>query len=444
MTSNDSSKTPTDVEKKNPTASVPKKKGWSNPALRMMGIPRISLPSRNWLIFWAVCIGIGSGIAYDKYQQSQIREKWMNEVKHLGDEKYDTSRIPRKVTVFIAPPPNDFLDVSLKLFRKYIKPVLNAGAVDMDLFSENRQGDIRSTVASKIRELRLERIKEKEEAEKALIQQKYDESWTKYFKETVPGYFKRKNEAEEILVKRQDLYKPTDVLGLYRITSSVEPHRDDESDLLNAGGVICIGRGAYKEYMAGVHEGLLGPLEKPKELIEEEEKIKQEKEKEKEGEDASQNNNEDDDELEPVPKPYISQESYANAELAPELDFSSVIKNKKNVPVLFEQPCYVFDVPNVLGFLNTPKKIYRYFTKRYLADDFGFRTTTIVYNKTRPFEYKDSMMAKEEELDWPKKWVQMGKEKNSEWVQELVLDERITSRMRVFDPQLLSKDNKDL
>ena len=33
------------------TKEVKPKKGWSNPALRMMGIPRISLPSRNWMIF---------------------------------------------------------------------------------------------------------------------------------------------------------------------------------------------------------------------------------------------------------------------------------------------------------------------------------------------------------------------------------------------------------
>lgn len=56
----------------------PKKKGFSNPALRMMGIPRISLPSRNWLIFWSVLIGVGSSIAYDKYEQKQIRKNgWL-------------------------------------------------------------------------------------------------------------------------------------------------------------------------------------------------------------------------------------------------------------------------------------------------------------------------------------------------------------------------------
>ena len=61
------------------------------------------------------------------------------------------------------------------------------------------------------------------------------------------------------------------------------------------------------------------------------------------------------------------------------------------------------------------------------------RTATIVNNKSRPFVYKDVLMAKEEEMDWPKKWVEKGKERNSEWVQELEHDERVTSRMKVFE-----------
>lgn len=52
-------------------------------------------------------------------------------------------------------------------------------------------------------------------------------------------------------------------------------------------------------------------------------------------------------------------------------------------------------------------------------------------------------MAKEEELEWPKKWVATGKEKNSEWVQELVTDDRVTTRMKVFDVLLLAAKSTD-
>lgn len=54
-------------------------------------------------------------------------------MSHLSEEVYTNDRIPRKLTIYIAPPPNDFLDESLRIFRKFIKPVLNAGSVDFEI-----------------------------------------------------------------------------------------------------------------------------------------------------------------------------------------------------------------------------------------------------------------------------------------------------------------------
>ena len=99
----------------------PVKKGWSNPALRMMGIPKISLPSRNWMIFWTLLASVGGGVAYDRYQQKQIRKKWMEKFEPLGEEAYRTDRIPRKLSVFIAPPPNDYLDSSMVYLQEVCK-----------------------------------------------------------------------------------------------------------------------------------------------------------------------------------------------------------------------------------------------------------------------------------------------------------------------------------
>ncbi|KAF6061905.1 Inner membrane protein import complex subunit Tim54 family protein [Candida albicans] len=175
---------------------------------------------------------------------------------------------------FIAPPPNDFLDESLKLFRKFIKPVLNAGVVDFEIFSESRQGDIRASVAEKIRELR--------------------------------------HNDEEELKSRSDLYKAKDVLGLYKVfPADINVKSEDAIDDSSAGGIICVGRGAYKEYLSGVHEGLLGPLESHKE----------------------QSN------LKPVPLRYIKPEDYANAQLAPELDLSTVVKDDKGCSYSLNNQC---------------------------------------------------------------------------------------------------------
>lgn len=428
-------------------ASTPPKKGWSNPALRMMGIPRISLPLRNWMIFWTLLASIGGGIAYDKYEQKKIREKYVNMVKHLGEEVYENDRIPRKLTIFIAPPPNDYLDESLKIFRKYVKPILNSAAIDYEVYTENRQGDIRSQVAEKIRQLRKERggIKEEtpEESSKKPI---LASPWP------VPSQ-QPSDDEEGPMKSRYELYDSKDILGLYKIFNPIQPKRDDEIDYEKAGGVICIGRGTYKEYMTGVHEGLLGPLFKPNPLPEpvdpvkpiesNEEKIDAPEEKAKKDDSFEQHDEEEEenDKRQAVEKPWIRPNQYKEANLAPELDMSTKILNNKRVPVLFEQPMYVYPVPNLLGFLNMPHKIYRYFTKRRLAEEYGQRTLSIIYNLTRDFEYKDQLMAKDEEVDWPKKWVEKGKSKNSEWVQELQVDERITTRMKVFDPQLIDQNS---
>lgn len=474
----------------------PVKKGWSNPALRMMGIPKISLPSRNWMIFWTLLASVGGGVAYDRYQQKQIRKKWMEKFVPLGEEAYRTDRIPRKLSVFIAPPPNDYLDSSMIYFRKYVKPLLNASAIDFDVFTENRQGDIRAAVAERIRELRIETNENAKKAQEETKQKQYDASWTKFFKKDVPNFFTLKfqsnSKEDEALVNSNDLYSPKDVLGFYYLNEPIDAKRDDELNPMEAGGVICIGRGAYKEYMTGVHEGLLGPLEAPEEVktitevdaqvteiepetahndneskavvelpvlptdvlpagsVNEQDAVPADSVNEQgavpetpsETEEKTPNADEEDNEK-PVPKPFITPDEYPNATYAPEFQNVTLIKNKKNVPVIFEQPVYVFPLPIVSGFLNTHRKIYRFFTKRNVADDYGCRTSVVVQNVSRPFVYKDQFMAKEEELEWPKKWVATGKEKNSEWVQELVTDDRVTARMKVFDVLLLAAKSSD-
>lgn len=423
----------------------PAKKGWSNPALRAMGIPRISLPSRNWMIFWTVLASIGGGIYYDKHQQKLIRDKYMKQVESLGQEIYTSERLPRKLTIFIAPPPDDFLEESVRHFRRYIKPILNAAAIDYDVYTENRQGEIRSEVAEKVRQLRRERIEQEQKSEAHAREEAYAKSWTKFFKEDVPKVFQFRKEPEpEVYVARHELYDVKDLVGLYRVLGTVQPVRDDVADEV-CGGVICVGRGAYKEYVNGIHEGLLGPLEKPEEPVQEaaidivqevreggeqEATESTEKKEEPDSEDFAQKEGEA--KQEPVPKAYISAQQYAQGVLAPELDLSHTVRNDKNVPVLFEQPVYVFPVPKLSGFLKMPQKIYRYFTLRNLADDVGKHTLTVVEGRSRPFEFKDKFLGKEEELDWPKKWVERGRTKNSEWVQELEVDDRVTQRMRVF------------
>lgn len=416
-----------------------------------MGIPRFSLPLRNWMIFWTLLASIGGGIAYDKHEQKQVRLRYMAQVEHLGQEKYTSDRLPRKISVFIAPPPNDFLEESVRHFRKYIKPLLNAAAIDFDVYTENQQGEIRLQVAEKIRQLRKETVEKQRKEAEAARQASHEKPWTKLFR-SIPNYLKHKEE-EEVLVSRLELYGPTDVLGLYKVVESVEPKRDNSDSPALSGGVICIGRGAYKEYINGIHEGLLGPLEAPAEpetlfeaktiedFTETGKEAGQETEATVEPETKSEDKAEEIDDFglhegekkQPaVPKPFITPDQYPSAALAPELDLRGILLNDKKVPCLFEQPVYVFPLPHIVGFTNLPRKIYRYFTKRRLAESVSESALAVVHARTRPFEFKDSLFGKEEEAEWPKKWVARGKDKQSEWVQELAVDDRVTLRMSVY------------
>lgn len=414
------------------------KKTWTNPALRTMGIRKVSLPSRNWMIFWTILASIGGGIYYDKIQQKVIREKYTSQVQHLAQEAYSADRLPRKVTVFIAPPPNDFLEESLRHFRKYIKPILNAAAIDYEVYTETRQGDIRSQVAEEIRQIRRDKIEDKKLKEQQRNEDVYNHSWSKYFQDTksyLTSCFNREKEPEQYISK-YDLFETKDVLGIYKVMDTKIPVRDNVDDPELSGGVVCIGRGTFKEYINGVHEGLLGPLEMPEPVVEP---------VDGQGEDTEGNSydskpeelqptyDESKDEQSPVPAPYIVPADYPKGELAPELDFSKTLFNRKGVSVLFEQPIYVYPIPKITGFVRIPEKIYNYFTARKLTEEVSQRTMTVVNGKSRKFEYRDKYLAGEEEPNWPHKWVEKGKAKKSEWVQELEVDDRVTDHLYVLD-----------
>lgn len=479
-----------------PTQLKPlRKPGYSNPAFKAMGIPPIRLPSRNWMIFWTVVTVSVSGIVYDKQKQKQARKKWCDLVEPLSHEKFSTSRTSRKVTVFVAPPPNDYLDTSMTIWRRYLKPVLYSGGVDYEVFTEHKQGFIRSEVAERIRELRRELL-ENEQKLKQLDDEK--KLWNK-LKSKVSGMVrwtkpKRQEEIDEemekLLAKKyKDEFNYKNVLGVFynNKNKNVEVLSEDAlaQDVTLAGGVICLGRGAYKEYIAGLHEGILGPLvppapeakpesdrenkvettvlktkesegehpviltEEPQEsisnpqeepLVEAEHKPVEVEEKPVEVEakqnQADEDENENEDEKKPVPKPYITPDQYPTAVLPHELSSSEIVRDPKtHVPAIFHQPVLVVPIPHLIGFLNIPERIYRFYQRRYQAEEYCRAAASCVLQTVRPFNAKTDLdWGKYEENDWPKGWVKKGLEKQSEWVQEVKGDDRVLNKLNVFDP----------
>ncbi|KAG2157505.1 inner membrane protein import complex subunit Tim54-domain-containing protein [Suillus clintonianus] len=140
------------------SSQVQKSKSGVRAALEFTGIPpswfekRPKLPSRNWLIFLSVTTSIVSYYAYDRRECRRIRDEYASRVEHLAKDPLGTADLPRKVTVYGAKWPGDEdHDKSLRFFRKYVKPILVAAAVDYEMVSGRRSGDLADRIADEIK-----------------------------------------------------------------------------------------------------------------------------------------------------------------------------------------------------------------------------------------------------------------------------------------------------
>ncbi|PGH01757.1 hypothetical protein GX51_05073 [Blastomyces parvus] len=412
-----------------------------NPALRMLGLPnfRLKLPSRNWLIFLSITGSFTTALIYDRRQKRRAQEKWSNLVAHIAKEPLRTNEARRKLTIFLAAPPGDGLRSAREYFKEYIKPILVAGALDYEVLEGRREGDIRAAIASRIRKTR---------------------------RQAGEGPPIEEDEADNFLRQIRQNF------GI-----------EDEPVIK---GDVVIGRHTWKEYIRGIHEGWLGPMDAPTPEPEASHTPEASSidavSQPASGDDASPTplqESQDNKEAEPTPektpeekkkdekKPsgptpaYVFPAAYSSQQLAP-----SIPQEIDASPIAF---------PHILGFLNTPIRIYRFLTQRYLADAIGRDVATIVLAaSTRPYaennndadsefatsanattddaspsssppssspqppskHYEQQIILESEEQQWPKS-VRKQKEnpdiKEREWLDDIVMDSRIASRMRRFD-----------
>ncbi|PCH03943.1 Mitochondrial import inner membrane translocase subunit Tim54 [Penicillium occitanis (nom. inval.)] len=344
-TSNPTPSTASASTTKPPTPPKPQ-----NPVFKMMGLPnfRLRLPSRNWMIFLSITGGFTAAITYDRRQKKRAQQKWADLVAHISKETLPIEQNRRKLTVFLSAPPGDGLRSAREYFIEYVKPVLVSAALDYEVIEGRKEGDVRAGLAEKIREHR------RQAGEQSTVVQEPS-------KELIIAETRRR-------------------MGV-----------TDEPGPL---GDIVIGRHTWKEYIRGLHEGWLGPLDPPQlppelpteapravnasevpagipaaensEILDsstptpEEKRTEPEKEKEKEKPKG------------PAPA-YISTVDYSSRNLPP------------TIPATFEASLPV-PFPHLLGFLNTPIRIYRYLTKRYLADAVGQQVAAAVLaSASRPY-----------------------------------------------------------
>ncbi|CAL5874631.1 uncharacterized protein PFLUO_LOCUS8928 [Penicillium psychrofluorescens] len=321
--------------------AAPPKPG--NPAFRMMGMPnfRFRLPSRNWMIFFTITGSFAGTLMYDRREKRRAQQKWCELVAHLAKEPLPVEQMRRKLTVYLAAPPGDGLRIARDHFKEYVKPVLVAAALDYTVVEGRREGDVRASTAKNIRKLR------------------------------------RKNGESSSVVEEVGAEQ---VVAETRKNIGIEDEPGPKGDLV-------IGRHTWKEYVRGLHEGWLGPLD-PLPSPTAPEEVPTPDAYALEGADGTSADSEPptteqekpDTEKEEKPSKaagptaaYISPADYSTASLPPTLPQSF----DSSIPVPF---------PHILGFLNTPKRMYRYLTQRYLAEDVGREVAGIVLaTSARPY-----------------------------------------------------------
>lgn len=334
-------------------------------------------------------------------------------MSHLSTEVLPPNRVPRRITIFLAAPPGDGVRAAREYFHEYIKPVLVSAALDWDVVEGRREGDVRAGLAEKVRKLRI----------------KNGESTTA--------------EAEE------------DVVEIVRTKLGIK-ETDDQ------GGDLIIGRHTWKEYVRGLHEGWLGPIDLPPEptleispepLPEPLSEPTPESTVESAsstgespttiGEPSKEETPKEEIPKEEAPKPKPKPRPTPPYILPASYQLSDAVTVPQHLPTSIVLP-----FPHLLGFLNTPVRIYRFLNRRHQAEAAGQLVASLVLGESlRPYTHNEAIadepweqqqVLQDEEQDWhktaraPNPPEDEGKERP--WMEPMVIDERIGSRMRTLDP----------
>ncbi|KAG9291087.1 hypothetical protein G9A89_012959 [Geosiphon pyriformis] len=176
----------------------------------------LRLPSKKLSAFLGVCTAFGGLLYRDRYLSTLGQERVEKKVAHIAKEPLGVHELPRKVTVYLAPPGGDGIHKTRVHFREYVKPVLVAAAIDYEIVEGTKPGLLRTKVRDTIMEQRQS--------------QRNDQSAS-----SSPS-------TEDIPI--------TSFVDSSYLGHSTETKKDD-----NMGGVIVVGRVSYVEYLQGLSEG---------------------------------------------------------------------------------------------------------------------------------------------------------------------------------------------
>ena len=391
------------------------------------------------MIFLSVTGSFAAAVIYDRREKKKAQKKWCDLVAHVAQHPLDIKTMPRKLTVFISGPPGDSIRVSRDYFKEYIKPILVAAAMDYDIIEGRKEGDVRYGTAEQIRRFR-----------------------------------RTKGERGDRPVAEEP--DTEQIVSALREKAGIRSEPGVRGDLV-------IGRHTWKEYIRGLHEGWLGPLDEPLPppaapaaeppvhiIPPDEAPPLQDTKTDGTGNDdnpletAEEAKKKEEEKKPPFPPAsYLSIPAYSASPLT------------STIPQTLE-PSAPLPQPHLLGFLKTPIRIYRFLNRRHLADDIGRQTAAIVLAASRPYTQSESfastssrettsdldaspanlatrtpennvaavvqtsqtweqqVVLQEEEPTWHKSIRKPTKDDSERvWLDGVVLDVRIAERMRKFE-----------
>ena len=342
--------------------------------------------------------------------------------------------MPRKVTIFLSAPPGDSLRPARDHFHEYIKPILVAGGLDWDVIEGRKEGDVRAGLAKKIRKLR-ERNGETSPSESS--DRDGDEATT------------------------DDLF--------YEIRK-----RSGVTEWDGVQGDLVLGRHTWQEYVRGLHEGWLGPLDLPR--------AAEPAETNPQPSQLPSSNSPSSESLSGASTPDSTSKTESST---PDPSPTKAAKASPTPPYILPQdypscptppfspdsiePSLPLPLPHLLGFLNTPTRVYRFLSRRYLADSTGRSVAALVLaSQMRPYtqsadfasaKYPNEILLKtlvssegaimqnnepweqeivlaQERNDWHKsafKVNEPGETAERPWQEPMVIDSRIGQRMSQFE-----------
>ena len=384
---------------------------------------------------------------------------------HLTNDPLPTHKLQRKLTVFLEAPPGDGLRSAREHFNEYVKPVLSAASLDYEVVEGRRQGEIRAGLAEQIRRKR-----------------------------------RRAGETGAVPEQQEEHIDLESALASNREKTGVEQWD-------GIGGDLVVGRHAWKEYIRGLHEGWLGPLDNPQDDQRAESVPAADSQPQKQidapltpdadalttlGSDAlstTADDQHDSSDLSPASTEGKNAGNGQEERKEHELPSKPLVNPPRNTPSSYPTshlasstpaeltPSVAIAFPHLLGFLKTPIRMWRFLNRRYEADAIGRQTAAAVLATHRPFRenepsvstssfnpdlvdghnvhvtndslanrWEQQELLRHEEPDWPKsirKRPDGEKARELEWLDPMVLDERIAARMRLFEVDSENEERAD-